>query len=179
MGEDAGGKAAGTREEGTGGAAYAAGTTGAAERLGGVETGEAMTRSEEEMHVHVERQTTGRARLRKFVDVEEVEETVPIRHEEVRLEREPITKADRAALGGDISEADQYVTLHEDQAVVDTEIVPKERVRMRVEEHVEQKTVHGRVRKERIETEMTGADEATRKGPSEGGTDPSSDKRFR
>ncbi|WP_328461429.1 PRC and DUF2382 domain-containing protein [Streptomyces sp. NBC_00448] len=148
-------------EAGTGTAAYAAGRTGAAERLGSgdaraMDTDEAMTRSEEEMHVRVERQTSGRARLHKYVDVEEVEQTVPIAHEEVRLERMPITEADRDARAGDISEAERVVTLHEDKAVVETEVVPKERVRMRVEEHTEQRKVHGRVRKERIESEMSG-----------------------
>jgi stress response protein YsnF len=108
------------------------------------------------MHVRVERQAAGRARLHKVVDVEEVEQTVPIVHEEVRLERTPITDAERAAGLGDISEAERIVTLHEDKPVVETEVVAKERVRMRVEEHTEQRKVHGRVRKERIETEMAG-----------------------
>jgi stress response protein YsnF len=178
-GEDASAKSAGTQEEAVaGGAAHATGRTGAAERLGGGAE-EAMTRSEEELHVRVERQATGRARLRKYVDVEEAEETVPIRHEEVRLERQPITDADRSGRASEITEAEQYVTLHEDQPVVETEVVPKERVRMRVEEHVEQRTVHGRVRKERIEQEMTGADEAARKGTSDLGADQPGDKRFR
>ncbi|MEW2517415.1 PRC and DUF2382 domain-containing protein [Actinacidiphila alni] len=141
------------------GAAFAAGRTGPAEARGGAgveDTAEAMTRSEEEMHVKVERHATGKARLHKVVEVEEVEQTVPIRHEEVRVERVPITDADRAAMrtGAEISEADQYVTLHEESPVVETEVVAKERVRLRVEEHTEQKKVHGRVRKERIETEM-------------------------
>ncbi|WP_335975968.1 PRC and DUF2382 domain-containing protein [Streptomyces sp. CA2R106] len=147
-------------EAGTGTAAYAAGRSGAAERLGTGESraaaGDEMTRSEEEMHVRVERQAAGRARLHKVVDVEEVEQTVPIVHEEVRLERTPITDAERAAGLGDISEAERIVTLHEDKPVVETEVVAKERVRMRVEEHTEQRKVHGRVRKERIETEMAG-----------------------
>jgi stress response protein YsnF len=175
-GEDAAAKSAGTQEEAVaGGAAFATGQTAETERAAGA--AEAMTRSEEEMHVRLERQASGRARLRKFVDVEEVEQTVPIRHEEVRLERESISDADRASRAGEISEAEQYVTLHEDRPVVETEVVPKERVRMRVEEHVEERTVHGRVRRERIEQEMTGSDEAAQKGTSELG-DQSGDKRF-
>jgi hypothetical protein len=133
------------------------GRTGAPERgtAAGIE-GEALTRSEEEMHVKVERHASGKARLRKFVEVEEVEQTVPVRHEEVKVEREPLSAADREALrsGAEISEAERYVTLHEESPVVETEVVAKERVRMRVEEHVEQKKVRGRVRKEKIETDM-------------------------
>ncbi|WUH94749.1 PRC and DUF2382 domain-containing protein [Streptomyces sp. NBC_00433] len=141
------------------GAAYAAGRSGAAERLGaGDVEAEAMTRSEEEMHIKVERRASGKARLHKYVEVEEVEQTVPLKHEEVKLEREPLSAADRDAMrsGAEISEADRFVTLHEESPVVETEIVAKERVRMRVEEQVEQKKVHGRVRKERIEADMEG-----------------------
>jgi uncharacterized protein (TIGR02271 family) len=152
---------------GTGTASYAAGRTGSAERLGDArsadaEGADAMTRSEEELHVRVERRDAGQARLRKYVEVEEVEQTVPIRHEEIRLEREPISEADRAARTSDISEAERVVTLHEDKAVVETEVVPKERVRMHVEERTEQQTVHGRVRRERIEAEKGGRAEEER-----------------
>jgi stress response protein YsnF len=189
-GADAGAAGAkGTQEEmagseagvgtGTGTASFAAGTSGSAERVAPDAGADAMTRSEEELHVRVERQDAGQARLRKYVDVEEVEQTIPIRHEEVRLEREPITEANRGAArsGPDISEAEHVVTLHEDRPIVETEVVPKERVRMRVEEHVEQKTVHGRVRKERIETELSesaGEEKATGEAPGQG-----RDKRFR
>ncbi|WP_329130070.1 PRC and DUF2382 domain-containing protein [Streptomyces sp. NBC_01476] len=152
---------------GSGSADYAAGRTGPAQRLSGIED-DAMTRSEEEMHVEVERRTAGRARLHKYVEVEEVEQTIPIRHEEVRLEREPITEENRGAAlkGSEISEAEHEVVLHEEQPVIDTRVVPKERVRMRVEEHVEQKTVHGRVRKERIETDLADSDTAEKSAPS-------------
>lgn len=141
------------------GAAFAAGRSGAPERLAaGDAEAEMLTRSEEEMHVKVERHASGKARLHKYVEVEEVEQTVPLRHEEVKLEREPLSAADREALrsGAEISEAERFVTLHEESPVVETEVVAKERVRMRVEEHVEQKKVHGRVRKERIEADMEG-----------------------
>lgn len=54
-----------------------------------------MTRSEERMRVGTERVETGRARLRKYVVTENVQ-TGPVSHEEVRVEREPITDANRA-----------------------------------------------------------------------------------
>jgi len=161
----------GAADTGAGQASYAVSGTGRTERTRSDadtrDLGEAMTRCEEEIHVRVERQESGTARLRKYVDVEEVEETVPIVHEEVRLEREPITGARGTGKVGDINEAERTVTLHEDKAIVETEVVPKERVRMRVEEHTEQKKVRGRVRKERIEADMTGPDKATRETPSD------------
>jgi stress response protein YsnF len=57
----------------------------------GVGGDDAMTRSEERLHVGAERREVGRARLRKYVVTEEVQKTVPVRREEVRVEREPIT----------------------------------------------------------------------------------------
>ena len=55
-----------------------------------------MTRSEERLNVGTERQATGRVRLRKYVTTENVTQTVPVQREEVRIEREPITDANRA-----------------------------------------------------------------------------------
>ncbi|MEU0075092.1 PRC and DUF2382 domain-containing protein [Streptomyces sp. NPDC006332] len=131
---------------------------------------DAMTRSEEEMHVGVERRATGRARLRKFVVTEEVQKTVPVRHEEVRVEHEPITDANRdAAMSGtDITEAEHEVTIHEERPVVETETVPVERVRLDTEERTEEETVRGEVRKERIETELP--EETDETGGTTGGT---------
>ncbi|SDD32585.1 DUF2382 domain-containing protein [Streptomyces prasinopilosus] len=116
---------------------------------------ESMTRMEEEMHVRVERRETGRARLHKYVVTEDVEQTVPVRHEEVRLVREPIAEADREAAlsGAEMGEADYEITLHEERPVVETRAVPVERVRLTMEERTENETVRGRVRKERIESE--------------------------
>ncbi|MFI2642946.1 DUF2382 domain-containing protein [Streptomyces sp. NPDC018610] len=127
---------------------------------------DAMTRSEERMHVSVESREVGRARLRKYVVTEEVEQTVPLRHEEVRVEREPITDANRdAALSGpEIGEAEHEVILHEERPVVETEAVPVERVRLTTEEHVSQEKVRGRVRKERIKGEAIGFDETDETG---------------
>ncbi|MEV7792076.1 PRC and DUF2382 domain-containing protein [Streptomyces sp. NPDC087512] len=160
------GASGGTGEAGTAGTAGTPGRTGAPDRRG-MRADDAMTRSEERMRVGVERHEVGRARLRKYVVTEEVEQTVPVRHEEVRVEREPITDAnrDQALSGPEISEAEHEVTLHEERAVVETETVPVERVRLTTEEHIENETVRGRVRKEHIEAETeSGADDDTRRG---------------
>ncbi|MFF9102860.1 DUF2382 domain-containing protein [Streptomyces rubrogriseus] len=146
---------------GTAGTAGAAGTAGGrtgredAMRREGMRGDEAMTRSEEQMHIGVERHESGRARLRKYVVTEEVQQTVPVTHEEVRVVREPITDANRdeALAGPEISEAEHEVTLHAERPVVETETVPVERVRMTTEELTENETVRGQVRKERIEAE--------------------------
>ena len=59
--------------------------------VSGPTTDEAMTRSEEELRVGTAPRERGRVRLRKYVVTEEVQQTVPVRREEVRVEREPIT----------------------------------------------------------------------------------------
>jgi uncharacterized protein (TIGR02271 family) len=123
--------------------------------VSGPETDDAMTRSEEELSVGTRDVETGRARLRKYVVTENVTKTVPVQREEVRVEREPITDANRdAALsGGDITEEEHEVTLRSEEPVVEKRTVPKERVRLDRDTVTEQQTVSEDVRKERIETD--------------------------
>ena len=114
-----------------------------------------MTRSEEELSVGTREVETGRARLRKYVVTEEVTKTVPVQREEVRIEREPITDANRdeALAGGDITDEEHEVTLHAEEAVVDKQAVPKERVRLETDTVTDEQQVTEEVRKERIETD--------------------------
>lgn len=138
---------AGTRRRG--GAEYATPTRSEA----GNDTDDAMTRSEERLRVGTERVETGRARLRKYVVTENVTETVPVTHEEVRVEHEPITDANREAArsGPDLSEAEHEVVLHEERPVVDKETVPVERVRLTTDEVPSEETVSEEVRREEID----------------------------
>jgi len=121
----------------------------------GPTTDDAMTRSEEELRVGTERVEAGRARLRKYVVTEEVQRTVPVQREEVRIEREPITDANvgQALDGPDISDEEHEVVLHEERPVVEKEVVPKERVRLEKDSVTEDREVSEEVRKERIETD--------------------------
>jgi uncharacterized protein (TIGR02271 family) len=124
----------------------------------GPNTDDAMTRSEEQMRVGTERVETGRARLRKYIVTEQVTQTVPVSHEEVRVEREPITDANReAALDGpELSEEEHEVTLHAERPVVQKETVPVERVRLEKDQVAEEARVDENVRKEQIEAHGTG-----------------------
>ena len=121
----------------------------------GPTTGEAMTRSEERLNVGTEREATGRVRLRKYVTTENVTQTVPVQREEVRIEREPITDANRgsAMSGPGISEEEHEVVLHEERPVIEKETVPVERVRLDKETVTDEVTIDEEVRKERIETD--------------------------
>jgi uncharacterized protein (TIGR02271 family) len=126
----------------------------------GPETDEAMTRSEERLHVGTESHEVGKARLRKYIVTENVETSVPVRHEEVTVEREPITDANRgdAMAGGDLTGEEHEVTLHEERVVTHTETVPVERVRLGKETVTEEEQVNETVRKERIDSEGAGID---------------------
>jgi uncharacterized protein (TIGR02271 family) len=119
----------------------------------GPNTDEAMTRSEERLVAGTQTTETGRARLRKYVATETQQVDVPVSHEEVRLEREPITDASRDAAysGGEITEEEHEVTLRAERPVVGTETEAVERVRLSKETLSDTETVSGEVRKEQIE----------------------------
>jgi uncharacterized protein (TIGR02271 family) len=121
----------------------------------GPNTDSAMTRSEEELRTGTRREEAGRVRLRKWVETERVSETVPVQREQVRVEREPITDANRGAAmsGPEISEEEHEVTLYEEKAVAEKVAVPKERVRLDKDVVTDQDRVEGEVRKERIEVD--------------------------
>jgi len=123
--------------------------------VSGPTTNDAMTRSEEELHVGTQTRERSLARLRKFVTTEQQQVTVPVQREEVRVEREPITDAnlDAATSGPAISEEEHEVILHEDTPVVEKRVVPRERVRLDEETVTEQRQVGDEVRKEQIEVD--------------------------
>jgi uncharacterized protein (TIGR02271 family) len=124
----------------------------------GPTTDEAMTRSEEELRLGTVQRESGRARLRKYVVTENVTQTVPVQREEVRIEREPITDAnvDQATAGPAISDEEHEVVLHEEQPVVEKNVVPKERVRLDKDTVTEDVEVSEELRKERIDADGEG-----------------------
>jgi uncharacterized protein (TIGR02271 family) len=121
----------------------------------GPTTDDAMTRSEEELRVGTTERERGRARLRKYVTTEQVEQTVPVQRERVRVEREPVTDAnlDAAVSGPEISEEEHEVVLREEEPVVEKRVVPRERVRLDKDTVTEEERVAEQVRKEQIEVQ--------------------------
>ena len=118
----------------------------------------AMTRSEEQLRVTMERYAAKRVRVVKYVVTEEVQVTVPIRREEIRIEEIPLGDGapatagalDTAGTGG----LPETIVLHTERPVVGTEVVPVERVRLRtewVQEHVQ---VRDQVRRERVDVDQ-------------------------
>ena len=121
----------------------------------GPNTDDAMTRSEEELRVGTTEREAGRVRLRKYIVEDEVTQTVPVRREEIRVEREPITDANAgdATEGPDISEEEHEIVLHEEEVVMSKQTVPKERVRLEKDVETSEETVSETVRSERIDVD--------------------------
>ncbi|GAA2210854.1 PRC and DUF2382 domain-containing protein [Nonomuraea monospora] len=112
-----------------------------------------MTRSEEQLHIGKETRETGRVRLHKYVETENVQQKVPLSHEEVVIEREPIRDGETA---GEIQAEDRQMILHEERAVVGKETKPVERIHVRKQDVQHEETVEGQVRKERLEIDEEG-----------------------
>lgn len=119
----------------------------------GSDRGESLTRSEEPSTVGTERARTGYARLRKYVVTEQRTVTVPVSHEEVRIERIPITNAARhhASPGAKLTAEEYAVVLHAERPVVTTESVPEERVRLDAGTVIREELVAGDLRKEQVD----------------------------
>lgn len=118
-------------------------------------TAAALTRSAEQLRVSTEWVGTERVRLRKVVVTEQVTVTVPVSHEEIRVEREPM---DAEGAGGPLPAPAEPGTQHEfvlhaQRPVVTTEVVPVERVRVSTAVVSGQTTVTESLREERVEAD--------------------------
>jgi stress response protein YsnF len=136
-----------------------------------VPTDGGMTRSEERLLVGTERVATTRARLVKYVVTEEVQITVPIRREEIRIEEVPLDAPDlepgeslvdepgsAGRTGGGyeaVGGLPDEIVLHTERPVVSVEVVPVERVRLRTELVEGQEQVTERVQREQIVVDQT------------------------
>jgi sporulation protein YlmC with PRC-barrel domain len=117
--------------------------------------GVSMIRSEERSRFSTRRQESGRARLRKYVVTEQVTQTVAVSHEELHVEREAIPDGTGTAT---MSEGEWEITLYAERPVVDTEVVPVERILLSKETLVTEETVGTEIRKEQVETTTTRSD---------------------
>jgi uncharacterized protein (TIGR02271 family) len=116
-----------------------------------------VTRSEERLHVDVQRRPYQRVRVRKTVVTETVTVEVQVRREELHVEREPVTDPEGSvdlSGAGEGTPADGGVleiVLHEERPVVDVQVVPVERVRVLTEVVSADQVLRGEVRSERID----------------------------
>ena len=120
--------------------------------------------SEEELAIGKRQVAAGEVGVRKHVETRHVHEEVPLRHEEVEIERRPITDGYSAA-GATIGEdQDLHIQLHAEEAVVETRVVPKEELVVRKREVVETESVDTELRRERAEVDREVTDTNLRPG---------------
>lgn len=125
-----------------------------------------LVRAEEQLQVGHDVHVSGRAVLRKYVVTETVTQTFQVRHEEVRLDVEPVDRSDSTSrTGSDVVAGSGVpfdghvveVVLHREVPVVHLQVEATERVRLHVDTLVEQVPVSADLRAERIELEEPGA----------------------
>ena len=118
--------------------------------------GESVTRSEEELQVGTEGYEAGHVRLRKWVETEPIALDVQLQRETARVVREQIDQPADASDGA-FEEQQVEVQLRAERAVVEKEVVAKERVGLEKDVQTETQTVQDELRKERVEVEGDGA----------------------
>ena len=119
-----------------------------------------VQRSEEELRAGTREREAGAMRVRKRVRTDREQIEVPTKHEEVSVERVPVSgEASEAQIGED----EVVVPVTEEEVVVDKRAVAKEEVRLRKDTVEDTEMVEEDVRREEIDVE-----DATERG---GGTD--------
>ncbi|WP_078891784.1 PRC and DUF2382 domain-containing protein [Streptomyces sp. NRRL S-350] len=120
-----------------------------------------ITCHEERLDITTEWHTVGTAKLRKYVTTEQIERRVPVVRERVRVERVPVSDAERTALSDkEIAEAVEEVTLREERPAVRKYLTPIERVRLVVERYTDEEVIRDELRREHVEVHDDTASQA-------------------
>jgi len=114
--------------------------------------------SEEELAVGKREVRAGEVGVSKRVETERVQENVTLRHDEVDIERRPITGGYTAAGAANTIGTDEEIRipLHAEEAVVEKRVVPKEEIVVRKREVAENEVVEADLRTERAEVHREG-----------------------
>jgi uncharacterized protein (TIGR02271 family) len=112
-----------------------------------------LTLSEEELAIGKRQVSAGEVGVHKFVETQHVHEEVPLRHDEVEIERRPITEGMMTSGRAEITEEEIRIPLHAEEAVVEKRVVPKEELVVRKREVVETESVDAELRRERAEVD--------------------------
>jgi uncharacterized protein (TIGR02271 family) len=119
-----------------------------------------MTLSEEQLQVGKRQVQAGEVELHKRVETEHVTEQVPLTHEEVTVERRPLSGAEAANV--QIGEGqDIRVPVMREEAVVEKRAVAKEQVLVRKRAVTENQTVEADLRRERVDVDRGTRDGGT------------------
>ncbi len=114
-----------------------------------------LVRSEEELEIGKRQVSAGEVDIHKSIETEHVSRPVTLQHEEVSVERRPVS-AERLASGdmGVQETADEIrIPIIEEEVVMETRQVVKEEIIIRKHAVSEEKTVEADLRKERIDVQ--------------------------
>jgi uncharacterized protein (TIGR02271 family) len=108
-----------------------------------------ITRSAEELRIGKRAGQTGEVRVSKHIETEHVKQTVPLRSEEVHVERRPVNRAvDSAA---EMRNDEIVVPVIEEEAVIEKRPVVKEEIVISKEVKTTDRTVEADVRREEVD----------------------------
>jgi uncharacterized protein (TIGR02271 family) len=113
---------------------------------------ERLTVSEEQLEVGKRQVSAGEIGIRKNVETRHVEQEVPLRREEVTVERRPLS-ADAATGDIRINDDEIRVPVMREEAVVEKRMVPVEEIIIRKTAKRETETVGADLRRERVEVD--------------------------
>ncbi len=121
-----------------------------------------MIRSEEELQIGKRQVHSGEVEVRKTIETNRVQRPVTLRHEEVTIERRPVS-ADRAASedsGANTNVQDDgdeiRIPIVEEEVIVQTRPVVREEIVIRKHAVSEERIVEADVRRERIDVDQSG-----------------------
>jgi len=118
-----------------------------------------LTLAEEQLAVGTRQASAGEVELRKTVETQRVREQVELSHDEVTVERRPVTDPSTVSATPQIREDEIRIPIMEEQVVMQKVLVPREEIIVRKNTVVEEQTVAADVRRERL-----AVDDATARG---------------
>ncbi|MBW3549303.1 MAG: DUF2382 domain-containing protein [Proteobacteria bacterium] len=120
-------------------------------KRGGTGGVQRMTLSEEEMRVGKREKQAGEVDVHKSVETEHMSKKVPVSHEEVSVDRRPVSADSPRA--GKISEDEVRIPLKAEEAVVEKRAVPKEEVVIRKKTVAGEQKVETDLKRERVDVD--------------------------
>jgi uncharacterized protein (TIGR02271 family) len=114
-----------------------------------------LTLSEEELSFDKRQVQAGEVDIDKRVETRHVHESVPVRREEVTVERRPINDP-RSAGTTRIENDEVRIPLREEEVVVEKRVVPREELVVKKREVVEERPIEADLRRERLDVHEEG-----------------------
>jgi uncharacterized protein (TIGR02271 family) len=116
-----------------------------------------LTLAEEQLSVGKRQTAAGQVELRKTVETERVQEQVQLAHDEVSVERRPVTDPSSVSATPTVHEDEIRIPVMEERLVVQKVLVPREEIIVRKNTVVENQTVSADLRRERLDVDDAAA----------------------